>query len=360
MARGLTRWPALAGACLLGAFVALYRGGPSADARYARPRLGRKFFASDSLVRTRRAIDSLEMRSGQGEQQYRLGLRRPGISLVWVDDSGRAFHVPAGDSTGLDSAWERLPGHHPEARVLVRLGHSWSAGRAELPDAGAPALCVTDQWNVDGRGAGTWDDAIGACGYYAAFGRPGPLVGTWLVRSHDWIYAAPLGAPVIADTGSWDVKMRRLWASDGWDLRLTRAALPPSIQASVHAASCAAAVPGSCVAVALDTASARPWYRSSEGLLGLGGLQYRLLTDAERQFGPDRFRAFWQSSADVPTAFEQAFGVSMDAWVHGEVVSYFGPLKLGAGNLDRAAISALLWALVFLGLTALIARRLRY
>jgi hypothetical protein len=172
-------------------------------------------------------------------------------------------------------------------------------------------------------------------------------------------YAAPLGVPTTADTGSWDVKERHLWATDGWGLRFTRSELPPPY-ASIHTARCAAALPGHCASAALDTSRTLPWFYSTGDLSGLGGLEYQLLTDAESQFGPDRFRAFWKSDADVPAAFQQAFGVPMDQWVHREVVDFYGPLELGGGDVGHAALSVILWTLAFLGLTGVIARRLRY
>jgi hypothetical protein len=40
-----------------------------------------------------------------------------------------------------------------------------------------------------------------------------------------------------------------------------------------------------------------------------------MLADIERAFGPDAFARFWTSDADVPEAFQDAFGTSLGSWV---------------------------------------------
>jgi hypothetical protein len=84
-----------------------------------------------------------------------------------------------------------------------------------------------------------------------------------------------------------------------------------------------------------------------------------LLPDLVAQFGVRRFRAFWKSEADLPTAFAQAFGVPMETWVRSEALGYYGPLEAGAGDPGRSALTAIGWSVLLLLVTAGLARRLR-
>lgn len=68
-----------------------------------------------------------------------------------------------------------------------------------------------------------------------------------------------------------------------------------------------------------------------------------LMTTLEREFGEERFRAFWTSDAPVPRAFQAAFGEPMDAWLlawydrHAEIVPP-GPSPRLAGLLGTLVV----------------------
>lgn len=361
MARGLMRWPALAGLAILAGSVALYRGGPAPRVVGPSAPWRRAAVLRDSVGQTGRMIDSLELSAATVRHLLTLSARGNGLGLISVDSAGRAHPIGRTDSTGIDSAWARLPGHDPTISVLVRLKDYPARRWVIYPSSDHRSLCVSTDWLLWQYHATDWGRVLGPCAYYGAFGSPGSEIARWFIGSSAGDRPDPPGRRYVPDTTAWRVRDSIMWAGQGWELRLARVGLPAAYQ-SIHLASCAAGISGACLRASLDPPRASPWYYfdPSADVPGLGALSTSLLPDLTTQFGPDRFRAFWQSGADVPTAFEQAFGMSMDAWVHGEVVRYYGPLELGAGNLDRAAISALLWALLFLGLTALIARRLRY
>lgn len=72
-----------------------------------------------------------------------------------------------------------------------------------------------------------------------------------------------------------------------------------------------------------------------------------LLFDLERRFGEEAFLRFWTSELDVEPAFEAAFGIPLEEWMHQWTVSTFGeldggpavPLKdLGLSLLTLAAL----------------------
>ena len=172
-------------------------------------------------------------------------------------------------------------------------------------------------------------------------------------------YAAnPPGWRYRPDTTDWDRKNIRNWQLDGWGLRLVRAGLPPAYFGAMNAAACLARRPARCNDAMMALRPTGTWYLTSDG--GLGPANEFLLPDLVARFGADRFRSFWKSDQEVPEAFAQAFGMPMEAWVRSEALAYYGPLDAGAGDLGRAAATAVGWSVLLLLVTSVLARRLRY
>jgi hypothetical protein len=141
MARGLMRWPALAGLSILAGSIALYRGGPSLEQLNRWPAINPRMILADSLWRVKHAIDSLELMSHDLGAEFARASRGSGLGLVTADDVGRDRAVPVTDSVGIDSAWARLPGHDPSTAVLVRLGGFRAA--TMMARHGGQAVCVS-------------------------------------------------------------------------------------------------------------------------------------------------------------------------------------------------------------------------
>ncbi|MGH7533905.1 MAG: hypothetical protein ACREL4_11500 [Gemmatimonadales bacterium] len=358
------RWPAVVGAVCLAVMVALYRTAPAANSGdQLRSTARRRIVVFDSLRRVRRSIDSIELRSGGARRLILLGQRSPGFSVVDQTDSLRSRAIP--DSIGrlFDSAWARQPARDTSIKVLIGVGDRWLSPQTIQPLALDGVTCVGHAWLYATFTLEDAERSLGACGYYAAFGRPGPAIERWFTGSVIGLQTDPPAWRSAPDTTDWYQREKADWADGGWALRLARAGTPAPYEFSVALASCAGGSAGACADAALTPFPPHRigwdyYYFGSSS--GIGPLAMVLLPDLIHDFGPDRFRAFWKSPDPVPVAFERAFGVSLDDWVRGEAVAYYGPLELGAGDVGRAGISVLIWMLVFLGLTALMARRLRY
>ncbi|HET7025481.1 MAG TPA: hypothetical protein VFI39_09785 [Gemmatimonadales bacterium] len=362
MAHGLIRWPAVVGAACLAVMVALYHDAPQYAIGFQGTAEGRRAVVFDSLRRLDQSIDSVRLRGGEIRGLMSVGRRAPGFSVVTRPDSSVTRAVS--DSIGriFDSAWARQPSRDTSIKVLIRVGDGWPSMRMLHPIALDGATCVRGGWWYGAITAPDVEHSLGSCGYYAAFGRPGPAIERWFTTSAIGFQADPPAWRPVPDTTNWYQRQKAAWADGGWTLRLARAGVPAPYEFSAKLAGCAGGSQGAC---ADATLSPIPPPRPGESyyftpMAGIGPLTTVLLPDLIHEFGPDRFRAFWKSPDAVSVAFERAFGVSLDNWVRGEVIAYYGPLQLGAGDVGRAGISAFIWALIFLGLTALIARRLQY
>ena len=357
------RWPSVIGAVCLAMTVTLLHGAPTywrADLDAVQRRRNEVF---DSIQVLDQDIDSLDLRSGGARRLLSLGQRAPGFSVVEQADPGAFRAVP--DSVGriFDSVWARQPARDPSIGVVLR-GSDLLRYRVTIhPIALDGVTCVRTTLLHRSETAQLAEHALGACGYYAAFGRPGPAIEQWFTRSSIGFRTNPPGWLAIPDSADWDRQLKAAWAHGGWALRLLRGGLPAPYEYSAGLARCVAGRSQTCADAALAQIppSKLWWYNTFWGTDGgIGGLAVALMPDLVREFGPDRFRMFWRSSDAVPAAFQRAFGVSLDSWVRGEAISSYGPLELGAGDIPRAGVSALIWALIFLGLTALVARRLHY
>ena len=319
--------------------------------------------SADSLQRLDQSIDSARLRTGEARRLMSVGRRAPGFSVVGQVDSNGLRAVP--DSIGrlYDSAWAHQPTRDQSISVLVRISDRLRYLVTIHPIALDSVTCVRTAYLYGTETAQRAEHSLGACGYYGAFGRPGPAIERWFTMSAIGFQADPPGWRPARDSTESELQTEAAWKDGGWALRLVRGGLPAPYDFSWKLARCAGGISGVCAdAVLTPISRSKLWwfntYWESDG--GVGPLATSLLPDLVHDFGPDRFRAFWKSPDAVSVAFERAFGVSLDNWVRGEVIAYYGPLELGAGDVGRAGISAFIWALVFLGLTALIARRLQY
>lgn len=361
MAKGLTRAPALIGGVLFIAITALYLGLPPRNS--AAPSFTPAVRATFRLRRVERAIDSIELAEGGARRLFALGRRSPGLSVVSYDDSIRR---PVSGTVGaaFDFAWARLPAHVAGESLLVRVGAPFRSARVLRPGVAGPGLCISRGGVPDTStgAAGAASDvglSFGPCAYYVAFGRPGPAVGRWLAGSPMGTWTGAPGFRGGLDSTDWNANQRRMWRDAGWILRASRADLPPAY-ASPGAAGCDAGRLPVCEKIGLMATVLDPFWDEPAFGTGLGPVSGGILPAMVSDFGAERFKAFWQSKEEVPQAFETAFGVPFGEWIHGQVRAYYGPLEIGAGDTGRAALSALLWTTVFLALTALLARRLRY
>ncbi len=189
-------------------------------------------------------------------------------------------------------------------------------------------------------------DILGPCAFYGAFGAPGSGIRHWLVRTRF----------LAARHAQWtDVS----------------AELPPQRESWYDmdnaSAACLARGGRPCLQTANVVASSASSWRlanftddtlaTSGGPYAMGGgtmPDLRVLSDMVREFGPERFRAFWTSSDGPEQAFERAMGVSLIDWTRQRLErSAIAPSRVAVITWD-----SYLWlALVLPFLIALSARR---
>ena len=175
-----------------------------------------------------------------------------------------------------------------------------------LPEATDGARCVTIVRLRRRDVAVPPTDIFGPCAFYAVFGAPGSGMRHWLVRTRF----------IAARHAQWtDVS----------------AELPPQRESwydmDDESAACLARGGRPCLQTAnVVASSASSWRRmnftddslaTSGGPYAMGGgtmPDLRVLSDMIREFGPERFRAFWASSDGPEQAFERAMGLSLIDW----------------------------------------------
>lgn len=348
------RWTAVFGAGLFGGLLLLhrlptpygFRGSPVTGARIRALR--------DSVDRLHGPIFQAEVREGLVRRAESETPVARGLYVVHVDTGGSMTTVDAEVALAFRQAWAAIPHRDTSlATIIVSEGH----GRVILTfRSGRSPVCVAKGWANSTTPVGA-AEKIGVCAFYSAFGSPSPAVDTWLNGSLIGIDAmSPWAADYASDWNSLLQDQERYDAGD-WAIRLSRVLPFQYGRAALGVASCAAGRPRPCGAL-LVAAKGRPsvYAQDPDNLAGVAGF---ILADMERQFGDERFSRFWSSDRPVSEAFQSAFGVPADRWMHDEVRRYVGALEPGAGDVGRAGLSALAWALVFLGLTAFLARRLR-
>ncbi len=222
-----------------------------------------------------------------------------------------------------------LPPKTDGRTCVVNLPIDWSL-RWMLRSAQPPSAEQLDPWLREG---------VGPCGFYAAFGRPGPAVEAWLLRR---------GFDLATDI-SWDrpaaSRLVREGAGAPTDAeRLTRAImfweLDDRYAGSLDAVGCYAGDLARCRAALFPDRSTlgardlqdpagvvvRWWWNRRSGLYG--GQEY--LADLVREMGRERFQAFWSSSAPVEPAFQAVMGLPIDAWTARWQRERMGSLVVGS------------------------------
>ncbi|MGH7732434.1 MAG: hypothetical protein ACREOE_01725, partial [Gemmatimonadales bacterium] len=334
MARGLMRWPAVAGAACLAVMVMLYHDAPTYAVAYQGSTARRRVEVFDSLQMLGQSIDSIELRSGEAHRLLSVGRRSRGFSVVDQVDSSAFRAVPDSIGRFFDSTWARQPARDRSISVLIRISDRGRLAVTMHPIALDGVTCVSTVFPRSNETAQFAEHSLSACGYYAAFGRPGPAIERWFTTSAIGFQTDPPGWRPEPDSTDWNQRQRAMWVDGGWALRLVRGDLPAPYDYSADLARCAAGRSGVCTDAALTLIPSPKlwWFNTAWGTEGgIGQLAVSLLPDLVHDFGPDRFRTFWKSPDAVPIAFERAFGVSLDDWVRGEVIAYYGPLQLGAG-----------------------------
>jgi hypothetical protein len=173
---------------------------------------------------------------------------------------------------------------------------------------------------------------LGPCGFYSAFGEPGPLVRQWFVNGA-WQYSL---------AGSWTnaPEPLRYFGED----RFIYKGLSPALNQLNPLAGGPVCMKGdlvTCERIASTFPSRRgrlPIATPEIGMTigfprylnaGLGGYAVEFLSGAVQNLGRERFREFWTSPDSVPVAFEKASGERWGAFVQQWMTARYGVLEAG-------------------------------
>ncbi|MCA9739630.1 MAG: hypothetical protein R3E98_12710 [Gemmatimonadota bacterium] len=258
------------------------------------------------------------------------------------------------------------------AEPRVRVGAFWferelangaTAGMGGMPlmllDEGDHPYCFVPRVRGRSRFWASLDEeptmdlpVLQACSFYARYGVPGPQVSRWLRAGALGLAVDPLG---------------QLRSSAGE--MLYAEALPGRVwrgRWEVAQAGCAGGRMDVCAAMFLAPGE---WERGDGPVASYGPVGFRttafgpnrsaVLGDLAREFGDERFEAFWSSSLPVPEAFRAAFGVSHAEWTRTWLLDEYGPVTLGARMSAGTVVLTLLGIAFWAGIGVATARRRR-
>jgi hypothetical protein len=321
------------------------------ETRFARPR---------EIVSARRRVSWLRGELESARRQLVHAERRD-RRLDWVAAATRAgrspallFELPVAEpnrraiAERLGVVWQRLVPTSPEIAVgIVIVDYGWVT--QTLPPATDGRSCLVElplvreiRWlartsdPMRNDQVDPWlASGLGPCGFYAAFGRPGPHVERWLVeRSFDLAWETDWTSPTLP----------------AWE---QRPGLPPILRgtvfwerddrygASLDAVACNAGALDRCRAALFGPERSdfpyrqrrigpgvvsRAWWTAARNSLYDGD---RYFVDLIREMGRERFTAFWRSPQPVERAFHDAFGLPIERWTARWERTRMGHLRVG-------------------------------
>jgi len=205
--------------------------------------------------------------------------------------------------------------------------------------------------------------ALGPCGFYQAFGTPGPEINRWL-RDGAWHYAR----------WSFGKQPPALWRPDSWYFRQyyawgRAAGFPLRHSFTVRGYACAAGNTAACEEQVVTPAGrvlrfdrANLWTvgltTNMDGVQAFGPRERYLLHAIAADLGAERFLRFWTSSLPVSDAFREASGRDLGEWTAAWAGSSYGTgLETGPTLPPLHAGAGIAVVIAGLGIGALVARR---
>jgi hypothetical protein len=201
---------------------------------------------------------------------------------------------------------------------------------------------------------------LGPCAFYHAFGRPGPAVERWLVKS-GWM---------LAQMGTWRGDVRK-WGGTRW-IENDDYSLREVIGERGYR--CATGSDSLCIDAVLDpriasfrvgsgilsTANYNPFTSSSYWYSrnwSFGQRAPYFLADMVRDHGVERFARFWQSDRDLPVAFQTATGSSLAGWTRAWLERVYHAERTGPAASPAATAWALALVVLAVALSTTLAER---
>lgn len=186
---------------------------------------------------------------------------------------------------------------------------------------------------------------MGPCAFYAAFGRPSPVIERWLAaRAFDLTLDAAWdrGADFARSGASWFARNWMPTRANPWMWAWLYQSPPATV-------GCIGGRSGACRDYVLaGSTSTRPlrgtvttdFERRGPTLPGAT----LLLSDALREFGPARFARFWTTPLAVDSAFHVAMDTTLADWVTGRQVTLTPRLPVGPSAPFTSSLLGLLAA----------------
>ncbi|MFI5232461.1 MAG: hypothetical protein ACHQSE_08105 [Gemmatimonadales bacterium] len=291
------------------------------------------WFDADVPEATRREVGEA-LNANESERGSWRGKGRVGV-LVFTDTATSidGVHLPWGYNRGLIVSTKVLPptpATGDRCVTVIRVGH------VALHTAGA---IPPDRALLDG------------CAFYDAFGQPGPHIAAWMDSTHAGFARALSFAP-----------------PDSTSITLSRWGYDDFFYGDERFARCAASDLAACSAMVKEPAVNffwRFWHDASvpapaeatEDNQRARGFSATLLDAMVRDIGPERFERVWQSQKSLDSAFFDATGEPLGAWVHRRTVAIHGPYHIGPLPTATSAILTIVTIVLSLALSARFAQR---
>jgi hypothetical protein len=200
---------------------------------------------------------------------------------------------------------------------------------------------------------------LGPCRFFVKYGLAGAGVQEWLEEG---------GASFASESGGEKLSTRPFRRRSIFGFRTA-----PRSRAAVEIDECLTGDAEACAAVLLDPRDERTLLGQSQEIvrrspvmsLGQSSLfgqnRFRdegfLLADLEKEFGAEAFTRFWTSAAEMPVAFEAAFGVDLGTWAVTWVDAVMGVEPPGPGLPRSASSGSMLAVGLLLGIAFVRARK---
>lgn len=205
------------------------------------------------------------------------------------------------------------------------------------------------------------EQLLGPCGFFAAFGEPGPLVRQWLLAG-GWQYAIDgswTSAPYIPALredpsifkGPSFASAMLIIGSGGIEC----------IKGEMNACERTLAPRVSRRASQLATLTPSSWLGRRRYYQGTVGYQAsEVLSSAVRELGRERFKAFWTSPDSVSVGFQKASGEGWGDFIRRWMIAHYGEVHPGPRMSSYAMITSAILVFAALGLTMLISVKRTY
>lgn len=271
------------------------------------------------------------------------------VDLFIIHDAARSIRgvTTYAGPTEVRYALPERPGDR--CRVYVR----WFRG-------GGPDLADVMQ------GEKTAQQLLGPCGYYLAFGEPGPLVKQWLLESGAWQYTVE---------GSWTTAS--VIPEVRQDSSIFKGGSPALFLLNVEGGgpACIKGDLDACERLVVTRPTGRQFrqIRQVGGATGafqlsrrryyagaIGSQAGELLADAVREMGRERYKAFWTSADSVPAAYEKASGERFGTFINRWMIAHYGEIHPGPRMTGYSLIVSTILVLLALGATMMISVRRTY